>query len=328
MHSFSASLESMPGRLFSAEHENQAAVSSPGAGVCAVIVTYRPVAAVRDNIDAIRRQVGRVVVVDNDASAASRELLATWAGDPAVELIFNAENAGIAAALNQGVERALAGNFDWVATFDQDSAIPAGFVAGLIAGWAGFPGREKVAVVAPLYRDRNLDFVYSPSGPLTKAAMHDAVVSVTATSGNLVSIRALRAAGGFREDFFIDCVDFEFCLRYRRQGWKILEVRNVVLEHEQGRWEERRLGWKRPRFNDYGAQRRYYQARNRLIMYARFGAFDLRWTLRDAWGFGCDFIKLLLLGDRRWEKVKAMAVGVWHAGSGRRGRWLVAESSR
>ncbi len=290
-------------------------------GVCGIIVTYHPGREVLENIAAFQRQVERVVVVDNASSAASQALLACLPASAALELILNEDNRGIAAAFNQGIARAFARDFEWVATFDQDSRVPEDFVAGLLRAHAAFPRRENVAVVAPLYRDRHLGNVYSPSGPVAADASGDVAVNVTASSGNLVATRALRAVGAFREDFFIDCVDFEFCLRCRRQGWLVLEARGVRLEHAQGHWRQFRWLWKTPRINDYGPVRRYYQARNRLVMYARFATFDPRWTFRDATGFGCDFIKLLLFCENRGIKVQAMLTGVWHALIGRLGPW-------
>ena len=303
---------------------NPAPPPRPGGQVCAVVVTYHPPVAVVANIEAIRRQVDRLWVIDNSASPAARAVLAPLGGLPGVALVFNAENRGIAAALNQGVELGLTAGFDWIATFDQDSAVPRDFIRGLLDGLAAFPARARVALVAPLYRDRSLGFVYSASGPVEENSAASKPVSVAAASGNLVSAAVLRALGGFREDFFVDCVDFEFCLRCRRAGWLVLEVRAVTLDHAQGHWQQRRWLWKNPRFNDYDAVRRYYQARNRLVMYARFAGVDPRWLLRDAWGYACDGAKLLLFCEDRWLKVQAMATGGWHALTGRRGRWQPA----
>lgn len=295
--------------------------------VCAVVVTFQPWTEVVANLRALRRQVPRVIVVDNAVSAASRALLAPLASEPGYELVFNRENLGVAAALNQGLVRAQAGGDDWLATFDQDSRIPADFVAGLLAAHKRWQSPERVAVLAPLYRDRGLGFIYSPNGPVRPGETVDSVVTVTATSGSLVAVRAACELGGFREDFFIDCVDFEFCLRCRRRSWQVLEVRGVVLDHAQGEWRQRRLLWKRPRVNDYSALRRYYQARNRLILYARLGGVDPRWTLRDAWGYACDGLKLFLFCEHRATKLGAMLTGVWHAATGRRGAWGGAVSA-
>ncbi|ACB73578.1 glycosyltransferase family 2 protein [Opitutus terrae] len=299
--------------------------------VCAVVVTYHPGPEVPANVEAILRQVDRVIVVDNEASGASRERLAPLRDDPAVEWIENKENLGIASAFNQGVARALADGFDWVATFDQDSLVPETYIADLLAAYDRHPDRERVAVVAPLYRDRYLGFVYSPArGPVPESEDGEAPVPVpvTASSGNLVSVAALRALGGFREDFFMACVDFEFCLRCRRAGWLVLEICGVVLSHAMGKYQQRRWLGLKPRINDYDAARRYYQARNLLILYANYLSFDPWWVIRDASRYGRDFIKLMLFCENRREKLGAVLLGGWHAVTGRRGRWPRALKGR
>lgn len=279
------------------------------------------------NIAAIREQVAQVVIVDNASSAASRARLDRLAGAK-VERLCNEENRGIAAALNQGIAWARSRGFAWVATFDQDSRVPPGFIAGLWQAYERFPRRENVAIVAPLYRDRGLGHVYSASEPLTPETMHDTTVSVTATSGNLVAANAALAVGGFREDFFIDCVDFEFCLRCRRAGWLVLEARGVQLDHAQGAWRRRRWLWREARINDYGAGRRYYQARNRLIMYFRYATFDPGWIARDARHFCFDFAKLILLCEERGPKLRAIGAGIRDALAGKRGSWRAATAHR
>lgn len=294
---------------------------APAANVCAVVVTFHPNAEVAESIALLRQQVGRVVIVDNAASADSRSWLESMVAGPEIEVIFNEQNVGVATALNQGVQRALAGGYEWVATFDQDSRIPAGFIDRMLAAHGDRADRDRIGVIAPVYRDRNLGFVYSASEPLPEDARGAALVSVAGTSGNLVAARALRDVDGFRDDFFIDCVDFEFCLRCRSRGWLILEVRDVVLDHAQGTWTSRRFLWKRPKVNDYDATRRYYQARNRIVMYARFGAVDPYWLWRDARGYVWDLAKLVLFCRDRGPKVRAVLTGLWDAATGRRGAW-------
>lgn len=304
-----------------AAETGSADASSAGDRVCAVVVTYHPGAEVPGHVAAILRQAARVIVVDNEATGESRARLAAFAGNPAVELVHNEENLGIATALNQGVERAFAAGYGWIATFDQDSAIPEDFFSRLLAAHAAYPDRERVAVLAPIYRDRHLGFVYSSAGPVREVPTGDVPVQVTAASGNLVSAAALRTVGGFREDFFIDCVDFEFCLRCRKAGWLVLEVRRVILDHAMGHYRQIRWLWRNPRINDYDASRRYYQARNLLILYARFGLFDPRWMIRNAWFYARELVKLVLFYENRREKLRAICTGWWHAAAGRRGRW-------
>jgi rhamnosyltransferase len=289
--------------------------------VCALVVTYHPWPEVAAHIAVIRAQVDQVVVIDNGSRAEERTVFERLRAQPGVEFIFNPDNRGIAAALNQGVAWALARGFTWIATFDQDSTLPAGFITGLLEAHATAPARDSVALLTPLYRDAEGGTLYSAAGPVDPAAPAVVEVSVAAASGNLVSAAALRDAGGYREDFFIDAVDHEFCLRLRRRGWRVLEVRAVILDHRQGRWERRPLLGRKIGVNDYPATRRYYQARNRLVVYREFGFFDPGWVAHDAWEYTRELIKLILVGTGRGPKIRAIACGVGHALLDRLGPW-------
>lgn len=278
-------------------------------GICALVVTYHPTPEVAENIVTIRRQVDRVVVVDNAATPASRALLVRRDGDSAVQVLHYEVNLGLAAGLNRAARLAAEHGCEWLVTLDQDSRVPPGFVAELVAASAAWPATARVGIVAPVYRDRHMGFVYSPDRRFRADAPAVRLVDVALTSGNLVRARAHADAGGFREDFFIDCVDFEFCLRLRSRGWQIVEARAAVLDHAQGVWEPRRLLGRTYQFNDYSVERRYYQVRNRLVLWGRWGATSPRWVLRDLWGYPKEIVKLLLWGRDRRPKLRAMLHG-------------------
>src|SRR5258708_4061614 len=74
--------------------------------LCAVVVTYFPDEKLLDRLQKIQQQVDRVVVVDNGSSGESAESLRTAEQKLHLEVIRNAENLGIATALNQGVRQA------------------------------------------------------------------------------------------------------------------------------------------------------------------------------------------------------------------------------
>ena len=66
------------------------------------------------------------------------------------------------------------------------------------------------------------------------------------TSGCLVDAAFAREIGGFRDDFFIDQVDHEFCLRTRANGRRVAISAKPVMQHSVGGWRGPRvplLGW-------------------------------------------------------------------------------------
>ena len=112
--------------------------------LCGLVVVFHPDDTVRDNLRAMVRECGRVIVVDNGAEAGWRESVESMAG---IEVIANAANAGVATALNQGMRRAVELGFPWVLVFDQDSAPAPGFSQALWATLQAHPESDRVAVI-------------------------------------------------------------------------------------------------------------------------------------------------------------------------------------
>src|SRR5207253_4965976 len=79
-------------------------------------------------------------------------LIAQTASALEVEVIWNKQNLGIAAALNAGIDRALAtGQYSWIATFDQDSRVAPNYVAAIFEAYSACPFRDKVVMIGANY---------------------------------------------------------------------------------------------------------------------------------------------------------------------------------
>src|SRR5579859_4791044 len=88
--------------------------------ICAIFVTFFPDALFAQRIEKIRKQVGKILIVDNTADANCRPS-SQHLGIAEIEIIHNKENLGVGEALNQGLARAIQLGYPWAITFDQDS---------------------------------------------------------------------------------------------------------------------------------------------------------------------------------------------------------------
>src|SRR5437016_4565785 len=52
------------------------------------------------------------------------------------------------------------------------------------------------------------------------------------TSGSIINLAA--RTGGFDEHLFIDMVDIEYCYKSIAAGYKIIQFKNILLEHRLG----------------------------------------------------------------------------------------------
>lgn len=287
----------------------------------AVIVTYHPPAQLADSVPALLEQVDEVVIVDNGSGEADRKMLERLSGKPGVRVVLNADNLGVAAALNAGVQRLMASGCAWVLTLDQDSRVTPGMVRKMLDAYEAFPGRDKVASLAPRYRDvGNGQVTPVRPAPLHDGMPHSTEVLAVMTSGNLVKAQVFESVGYFNEALFIDHVDNEFCLRCARQGYKILEVRDALLDHRTGTPARYRFLGKLRSTSNHSAMRRYYMARNGVYMCRHFLLSYPDWVLRDAYQFIRSVMAMLLFEDGKQAKLAAVLRGVAHGVMGRMGR--------
>jgi rhamnosyltransferase len=139
------------------------------------------------------------------------------------------------------------------------------------------------------------------------------------TSGSLASVDAFRDIGPFREDFFIDFVDIEWCLRLRARGYLVVLACRPTMLHPIGRPRLHRVLRHDMHSTHHDAARRYYITRNRVTVWRRYGLREPRFLWDDLKNFVKETVKVLLVEDDRWHKATNIARGLGDALRGRMG---------
>jgi len=219
-----------------------------------------------------------LVVVDNTPPCLRRQSIAlpataTMNATGRIALVENADNRGIATALNQGLQRARDWGCTWLLTLDQDS-LPREDMVETLLSVANECG-DEVAVIGGNYFDaRNAQTKVGTQGPGTWLEQKTVI-----TSGSLVRVRATAVLGGFRDDYFIDQVDHEFCLRTRAYGGRVVVTRQVVMTHSVGEEGGARLPLL-GRLPRHSALRRYYIVRNSLWIIREYAIREPAWCAK------------------------------------------------
>lgn len=260
------------------------------------IVLYQPdTKKLKRNIDAIIQQVAAVIIVDNASSNRIEidELLKKY---DRIVYIRNAENAGIAKALNQIVDKADEMGAEWVVTLDQDSECKSGIVKAYEDVLSKY---ENVGIVTSVFEDRNAKLDHNAEGDSQE-------VSFCITSASFTNVKAIKKVGGFDEKMFIDMVDYDICYALRRQGYHIIRVNTVGFVHEVGESREIRfLGEKIIVFN-HSALRKYYWVRNSVYLTRKYG-LDKRKSKKR---IRRRMIETFLFEKNKIKKLKAMFKGL------------------
>jgi rhamnosyltransferase len=286
--------------------------------VCAVIVTYFPDPSILDRVSRVVAQVPRTVIVDNGSSPGCIEQLKQIAVNCPVDLILNPQNQGLASGLNTGVRWAASHGFQWALTLDQDTTVAPDMIEILAALVDGYPARERLAVVGSNYRDK-------VSGALFREPVVGAnrfpgrEISSVVTSGSLLSINVFQVIGGFREDFFIDCVDHEYCLHARSLGFHVVLTSKPAMEHGLGHLIQHRLLWKKVNTSNHSPVRRYFSIRNMVILTREYIGKEPRWIIVNLWGLTRSVLFICLFEKDRLAKLKCIFRGFVDGVSGRTG---------
>lgn len=285
----------------------------PHQTVCAVVVAFHPDAGFASRLVDVLHQVDALVVVDNTPAGQGQAPLAlpACAGKP-VSLVSNEHNRGQAAALNQGLAQAAEWQCRWLLTLDQDSRSQANLVGSLLQVVTAC--QPMPVVIGANYLETRNRRSKVPVGVAGEYLEQKTVI----TSGALLDVRFARSIGGFREDYFIDQVDHEFCLRARAAGGRVVISRLPVMYHDVGEpggaWVPL-LG----HLPGHAPVRKYYVARNSLVTIAAYWRTDPEWCLRRLVRLLSGFFLMVTLERQRLAKVRLYFAGVMDAVAGRMG---------
>lgn len=224
--------------------------------ICAGIVLYNPdVDRLLKAINSVVYQVRKIIIVDN-ASANIKEIKKQIENIDNIHLICNQTNKGIATALNQICSFAKRAGCLWCLTLDQDTICNSDMVKKLLI----YQDTSRIGIICPLVNYEGLNIK-------AKNIKDDTTdIKGCMTSGSLTNLGAWNNVGGFREEYFIDFVDNEFCIKIRLAGYRIVRVNSCYMHHQLGYNKTISfLGVNICKISSHSPLRLYYMTRNNLL---------------------------------------------------------------
>lgn len=277
--------------------------------ICCVVVTFHPDQYLPERITQALPQVNHLVVVDNHSNPAAKKMLHDLAGMylPEIDLIENEQNLGIATALNQGASWALQHGYSWLLTFDQDSIAEPFMVDTFIDVLQTINFKNKVAVVGANY------FVNKTSRPLLtgKVSSTPWVERKTViTSGTLMSLDIYNKIGGFRDEFFIDAVDHEYCLRARANGFRVIMVLKPLMKHVVG-YDAIHIPVMNLHSFTHSPFRLYFITRNRIFLIREYFLKDPAWSVSRLLLLVCAIPLMIMRTKGKRSTLKHVFLGIF-----------------
>lgn len=274
--------------------------------ICAIIPTFRPDDGLQQRIDRLAIQVGHIVLVDDSGDPATASTLETLAHRYSnLSLLRNQCNLGLAASLNRGIAEANRRGFGWILTLDDDTTVERDMCGQLVEGWSEISKAGPIGILAMSWgaghQGQSVDRIEYKSKRMV------------ITSGSLMAMAIFDHVGPFREEFIIDSVDTDYCLRVRARGLPVLQLARRGFTQRLG--EPRTVKWGpfRRTILEHSALRTYYRVRNSTTLLMEY------WWREPMYAMGCVYCDLqqllatLFFYRQKDRHLAAMVTGVKHA---------------
>ena len=279
--------------------------------IAAVIITFNPDDDSLDNIKQIKDQFDQVIIVSNSDSQKIQEYCSISNPNNTI-LISNSKNVGLGKALNQGVKRAFSLGFTLCATFDQDTEIHLNFRDEMLKTYNYFFDRVNIGIISPNYSD----------GIFIKKAYESKnnffLINSSVQSGSIFIKKCFDSIGYFREDFFIECIDTEFCLRARSNGFKIISSNTNIMNHGAGEKIIKNLFGRQVVITNHSSDRLYLQYRNFMQTFREYCFKDAAWSFSSVLNMAKKYLLIIIFEKNRIDKsikiLKGSFKGFFHKG--------------
>lgn len=212
----------------------------------AVVVWYNPTNKEKENINSYIKYVDKLYIVDNSEKENAFE------NNKIIHYVFNGENLGIAKALNIGADLALKEKYDWLLTMDQDTSFKNDDVKKIFE-YIKNNDMKNIGIVSP-WHDTKLH-IQKPKEEI------DYPIDVM-TSGNFLNLKIFKKIGGFKDEYFIDGVDIEYCLRLKKYNYKVMRLNKFSIKHNLGNISYKHFFKKELLCLNHNYLRVYYRVRN------------------------------------------------------------------
>jgi rhamnosyltransferase len=259
--------------------------------IAGVVVWYNPTEEDKKNIYSYLPSLDKLYIFDNSNKKND------FKKNKKIKYIFNGENAGIAHALNFGAKSAIEDGYKWLLTMDQDTIFECDKIE--IMKNELKKASQDIAIICP-WLETKLK-VKKPEHAI------DYPLDVM-TSANFVNLDIYRKIGGFIDDFFIDGVDMEYCLRIKKNNYKIKRINTISIKHNLGNITYRRFLWKSILCLNHPYARYYYRMRNYHYIYDMYSKYEKEYC-ESILKFRATIFGIIFFERDKIKKIRALING-------------------
>lgn len=250
--------------------------------IIGIVVLYNPDPSVIDNINTYINILDELIVFDNTEKDSEVSNLVSKM--PLVTYCSKKQNIGIAGALRHSMNIAIDKGADWCFTMDQDSSVDRSIAKRSIIT-NSLEKHKEYAIVGLNY---------------TKKKVREYTdVKRIITAGNFINVKKYKKIDGFREDLFIDFVDFDLCEQLNRIHEKVCIIEVPLIQHI-GEPVNKKFLFLNIKINEHNPIRTYYRYRNCVYLFMEHKLFYFKTIIFE---FTINLFNILFFENEKKKKI-------------------------
>lgn len=285
--------------------------------IIGIIVSYQPnIEDLVRNINEVLEQVDYLILIENGSSPHVQDQIVSKLNNKKMKVILQTQNLGLAKAQNIGIQKGIELGGNYFLFLDDDSSLSKGSVEKLKRELDENP---KLGIAACHIIHENSSKVQKywikTKWFYKRVRLTDIIpkldnVNTVISSGSLISKEVIEKCGLMREDFFIDYIDIEYCLRVRANGFAISVIQSARLSHNLGNTKSIQIGQLAFHPTNHNPERRYYMIRNRIWTWKLYAPQFPGWFLIDLGNFFVDNIRVFIFEEEKFLNLKCFTLGI------------------
>lgn len=218
-----------------------------------------------------------------------------------IEYVCNVKNIGLCASVNNGFRLAEKIGADWVLIMNPDGTFQNDALS-IYRKFIANSDTSDIAIIAPVFnldrRERN-------------ASTGEREIKFPDMSGCLYNVPILNKLGYYDQNTYFYSLDVEYCIRVRKNGYRIIECSEAVLNHHPAEtYCVTFCGKTIFKCGRDNPQRYYYQFRTGYYIHRKY---------HDLYNFSISvykWLKVVLFFDNKKEYFKMIKLGIYDAKRG------------
>lgn len=267
---------------------------------CCGVTLYYPRDEELKLIDGYRKNFEKVFVFDNTDSNKRLLNQEYFKNKDSVEYISKNSNEGLSVAFNMMCQKAIENGFDYICLLDQDSDFSSENIFKMI-NHIKSSKKKNVGIYVPEIVYKHLE----NNRRLRQTSISETQIKWGISSGSFINLDIYKKTDGFDENYFIDRLDYDYCIKLNRLGYKLIKIKSSYLYQDLGQSRKGIIG----SVSQHSPIRHYYMFRNRLYFYAKNESNKVKNFSTIIFLSARHFLKVIFTEDEKREKIKMMVKG-------------------